>query len=224
MRLFVDTGNLKIIESLQELGILSGGITINPKILQKIGLPYSKSFNLYKDILNLLNKNQEFMIQVLNDGVNEIIEEAKKIKELDNDRVYVKIPLTRNGLIARQYLLKTRIKVTMTMAVSAAHMLFADYIHADCVAAWVNRVRLMGRNPIKEINNGVQALKEKGSSIKVLGASLSSIEDFGILASLGIYGGTLSEKSIFEIINDKILLENEALFKEDSDIVLSRTD
>ena len=57
MKLFVDTGNLKLIYDLQELGILNGGITINPKILRMLELSYSKSFKgiLIGKMSNLLD-------------------------------------------------------------------------------------------------------------------------------------------------------------------------
>src|SRR4026207_2327917 len=113
MKLFIDTGNIKEIETLAALGIIDG-VTTNPSLLAKEPGDYRETL---KKICGIVKGPVSG--EVVATDFAGMIREGHDIAKID-DRMIVKVPLTRDGIRACKTLSGERIRVNVTLVFSAA--------------------------------------------------------------------------------------------------------
>ncbi len=120
MQIWLDTIDLDVIADGVEMGIISG-VTTNPSIL-------SNSNNVLETVTQLLSLQPgPVAVQVTGKTPHEMIEEARHLYQHSN-RIVIKVPLARNGLIAMKQLRQEQIPVLgtailyPTQAILAANM------------------------------------------------------------------------------------------------------
>jgi transaldolase len=147
MKLFVDTGSIKDIETLAALGILDG-VTTNPSLLAKE--PGDFRANL-KKICAIVNGPVSG--EVTATDFAGMMREGRDIARID-ERMIVKVPLTRDGIRACKALAGEGIRVNVTLVFSAAQALLAAKVGATFVSPFVGRlddVATSGMGLIREI-------------------------------------------------------------------------
>ena len=113
MKLFIDSGNIKDIEALAALGIIDG-VTTNPSLLAKEPGDYRQNLKRICEIVN-----GPVSGEVVSTDFAGMIREGHDIAKID-DRMIVKVPLTRDGIRACKTLSGERIRVNVTLVFSAA--------------------------------------------------------------------------------------------------------
>src|SRR4030095_6741338 len=108
MKLFLDTGNIKDIETLATIGIIDG-VTTNPSLLAKEPGEYRE--NLKRIWANV---NGPVSGEVVATDFAGMMKEGHDIAQLD-PRMIVKVPLTRDGIRACQTLSGEGIQVNVTL-------------------------------------------------------------------------------------------------------------
>src|SRR4029450_1234234 len=93
MKLFIDSGSLKDIESLVPLGIIDG-ITTNPSLLAKEGGDYR---SILKKICQIVKGPTS--AEVVAKDAEGMIREGRDLATID-EHIVVKVPLTREGVKA----------------------------------------------------------------------------------------------------------------------------
>jgi transaldolase len=164
MKLFVDTGNIKDIETLATLGIIDG-VTTNPSLLAKEPGDYKE--NLKKICAIVKGPVSGEVISTEFDGM---IAEGHEIAKLD-DHMVVKLPLTRNGIRACKTLSGEGIRVNVTLVFSAAQALLAAKAGATFVSPFVGRLDDVGTNGMELIREIVQIYDNYEFTTEVLVAS-----------------------------------------------------
>ena len=96
MELIIDSADVAQIKVLKELCTVAG-VTTNPTILTKSG---REATEVIQDLIDILDEDQKLFIQVVKTDYEGIMEEAKKISQLRPKNMYVKIPVTHDGLKA----------------------------------------------------------------------------------------------------------------------------
>ena len=96
MELIIDSADIQKIKKLNELCTVSG-VTTNPSILTKSG---REAMDVIHDLLAILSDDQKLFIQVVKTDYEGIMEEAERIAALRPKNMYVKIPVTHDGLKA----------------------------------------------------------------------------------------------------------------------------
>ena len=111
MELLLDTANLDRIGKALEYYPISG-LTTNPSIISKEG-----NIDLFEHlhrIQALLGQQRTFHVQVISNDAEGIVREAEALrKEFGND-IYIKTPVTREGLKAIGLMAKQGFNVTAT--------------------------------------------------------------------------------------------------------------
>jgi len=133
MKLFVDSGNIKDIEALAALGIVDG-VTTNPSLLAREPGDYRENL---KKICQIVNGPVSG--EVVSTDVAGMLREGHEIARLD-DRMVVKVPLTRDGIRACKTLATEGIRVNVTLVFSAAQALLAAKAGATFVSPFVGRL------------------------------------------------------------------------------------
>ena len=147
MKIFIDTGNLKEIETLVPLGIIDG-ITTNPSLLAKEGGDYRA---ILKRICQLVKGPTS--AEVVATDADGMIREGRDLASID-EHIVVKVPFTRDGVRACKALSSEGKKVNVTLIFSPAQALLAAKVGATFVSPFVGRlddISTSGMGLIQEI-------------------------------------------------------------------------
>ena len=147
MKLFIDSGNIKDIETLAALGIIDG-VTTNPSLLAKEPGDYRQNL---KKICGIVQGPVSG--EVVATDFAGMIREGHDIAQIDQHMI-VKVPLTRDGIRACKALSGERIRVNVTLVFTAAQALLAAKAGATFVSPFVGRlddVSTSGMDVIREI-------------------------------------------------------------------------
>jgi transaldolase len=164
MKLFIDSGNIKDIETLAKIGIIDG-VTTNPSLLAKEPGDYRENL---KKICGIVNGPVSGEVVALDfDGM---MREGHDIAKL-HEHMVVKVPLTRNGIQACKALSDEGLKVNVTLVFSAAQALLAAKAGATFVSPFVGRLDDVGTNGMELIREIVQIFDNYEFTTEVLVAS-----------------------------------------------------
>ena len=147
MKLFIDSGNLKEIESLVPLGIIDG-ITTNPSLIAKEGGDYR---SILKRIFAIVQGPTS--AEVVATEAEGMVREGRDLAGID-PHIVVKVPFTKEGVKACKTLSSEGKKVNVTLIFSATQALLAAKVGATYVSPFVGRlddIATSGMNLISEI-------------------------------------------------------------------------
>lgn len=139
MKLFLDTANLEDIKKYATWGLVDG-VTTNPSLVAKEGVDFEKRI---KEICSVIEG--PVSAEVMSNDSKEMIEQGKKFAKWAPN-IYVKCPMTSEGLIATQMLSKEGIRVNVTLVFSAAQALLAAKAGASFVSPFIGRIDDMGQD------------------------------------------------------------------------------
>ena len=133
MKFFLDTGNIKEIETLVPLGIVDG-ITTNPSLMAKEGGDPRK---IIKDICQLVKG--PVSAEVVATEASAMIKEGRELAAID-PHVVVKVPFTKDGVKALKQLVADGIRVNVTLIFSPTQALIAAKVGASYVSPFIGRL------------------------------------------------------------------------------------
>jgi transaldolase len=133
MKLFIDSGNVRDIESLVPLGIVDG-VTTNPSLLAKeSGDPRA----IIKRICDIVQG--PVSAEVVSTAAADMIAEGRELAKID-EHVVIKCPFTRDGVQATKALSADGIAVNVTLVFSPSQALIAAKVGAAYVSPFVGRL------------------------------------------------------------------------------------
>jgi transaldolase len=147
MKLFVDSGSLKDIKALAELGIIDGATT-NPSLMAKEG---GDPRQILKEICRIVQGPVSG--EVVATDADGMVREGRELAALD-EHVVVKVPFTREGVKACKTLSSEGTPVNVTLIFSATQALLAAKVGASYVSPFVGRlddIATDGMHVIEEI-------------------------------------------------------------------------
>jgi transaldolase len=165
MKLFVDTGNLKEIETLTAIGILDG-VTTNPSLL-------AKESGDYRQILKQICKTVQGPVsaEVVATDAAGMISEGKSLATID-EHIVVKVPFTKDGVKACKALASSGIRVNVTLIFSATQAWLAAKAGASYVSPFVGRLDDIGTTGMNLVREIVDIFDNFEFSTEVLVASV----------------------------------------------------
>src|SRR5437764_5422549 len=164
MKLFVDTGSIKDIEAIAQLGILDG-VTTNPSLLAKESGDYRQNLKKICDIVK-----GPVSGEVTATDFAGMMREGHDIANIDEHMV-VKVPLTRDGIRACKALSGEGIRVNVTLCFSAAQALLAAKVGASYISPFVGRLDDISTNGMELIRDIVEIYANYDFATEVLVAS-----------------------------------------------------
>ena len=164
MKLFVDTGSIKDIETIAQLGILDG-VTTNPSLLAKESGDYRQNLKKICDIVK-----GPVSGEVTATDFGGMMREGHDIAAIDQHMV-VKVPLTRDGIRACKALSGEGIKVNVTLCFSPAQALLAAKAGASFVSPFVGRLDDIATNGMELIREIVDIYENYDFTTEILVAS-----------------------------------------------------
>lgn len=173
MEFILDTVDLEEIkDGIDHMPI--SGVTSNPSIVKKTSP--EDFFGHMRNIREIIGKDRSLHIQVISLDADTIVKEAHRIlKEID-DQVYIKVPVSYEGLKAIKMLKEEGVNVTATAVYDLMQAYFALAAGADYIAPYVNRIGNLGSDPMELIGSLQDRIENDGYDCKIVAASFKGVE------------------------------------------------
>lgn len=184
----LDTADISAIKHCNEFYPLAG-VTTNPTIISKENRDF---WELLNEIRKTIGPDKMFHVQTTATTAKQIVEEAKLLKERLGGDIYIKIPISEEGLKATMMLRNTDIKVTMTAIFTAAQALMAAKAGASFVAPYVNRLDNILDDGVNVVAEIVEEFAIHGEDTKVLAASFKNAQQVHECALAGCHAVTIT--------------------------------
>ncbi|WP_374343593.1 fructose-6-phosphate aldolase [Phenylobacterium sp.] len=133
MQLFLDTTDVAVLKDLAATGLVDG-VTTNPTLIAKSGRPM---LEVIAEICDLVEG--PVSAEVAATEVSGMLAEGKKLAAIAPN-VVVKLPLTRDGLIATAEFAVHGIQTNVTLCFSAAQALLAAKAGATYISPFIGRL------------------------------------------------------------------------------------
>ncbi|MBE6082019.1 MAG: fructose-6-phosphate aldolase [Tissierellaceae bacterium] len=172
MKFMFDTANVEDIKEYKDIFPIVG-ITSNPSIIKKEGK--IDFFNHFKEIRKILGFEKSIHIQVVAENCEGIIKDAETILENIDNKIYIKIPVTEEGLKAMKLLKSKGANITATAVYTKIQSLLALETGADFIAPYFNRMENIGINPRDVIETTANMINKYNYSTEILTASFRNI-------------------------------------------------
>ena len=209
MQIFLDTADYKEIEDRYETGLVAG-ITTNPTLVRKSGVSYY-------EFINLLSKDFNFdsiSAEVNGDTASEMIENAQQYIAIAPE-VTIKLPLTREGLIACKKLSGQGVKTNVTLCFSVAQATLAGLAGATYISPFVGRLNDNSFSGVELVRGIADLYCNQGIQTKVLAASLRDVHHVSRCFLYGASVATLPTKVFDKMYNHVLTDAGLAIFEED---------
>ena len=164
MKIFADTGNLKDIQAIADLGILDG-VTTNPSLLAKEPGDFEDNLKKICEIVK-----GPVSGEVTATDYKGMLDQGRRIAKLHQYMV-VKVPLTKDGIKACKTLAGEGTKVNVTLCFSPAQALLAAKAGATYISPFVGRLDDISTNGMEMVRDIVQIYKNYNYKTEVLVAS-----------------------------------------------------
>lgn len=198
MEIWLDTIDVHVIADGVETGIISG-VTTNPSIL-------SRAQNVRETAKRLLDLQKgPVAIQVTGKTPEEMVEEARHIYQYSN-RMIVKIPVSRKGLIAMKELQKEQIPVLGTAILYPIQALLAANMDVAYLSPYFCHMGDLG-NAFETLKTMVNLVRASNQKTKILVASLKHIDHILYCALLGVDAITIKPELYNKLVADFPVVE-----------------
>ena len=196
MELIIDSSNIEQIKELNDLLTITG-VTTNPTILTKSG---REAMDVVKDLCEVLSEDQLLFIQTVQTSFEGIMEEAKKISSIRNKNMYVKIPVTHEGLRAIKECKKLGIHTLATAIYTADQAFLAAMNGAEYLAPYTNRMCNYG-DGVQDVKELIEMLRVNHMPAKVIAASFKNTYQVHELIKAGIQAVTVPCDVLYQMID-----------------------
>ena len=175
-------------------------------------MPMNKT--VIKEISNIIDG--PISAEVTSTVSNEMITQGIELAKIANN-IVVKVPLTKDGLLACKELSEKNIKVNVTLCFSAAQALLAGKLGATYISPFIGRlddIGTTGLNLIKEIVN-IYTIFKDDIKTEVLAASIRSPLQVSQVALMGANVATIPPKIIMQMMKHPLTDSGLEIFMED---------
>ena len=167
MKFFIDTANIDEIRDAATLGVIDG-VTTNPSLIAKEG---KKLEDVIGEICALVDGPISGEIKATTTKWQDMVEEGKEIAKFHKNMV-VKIPMTKDGIIATKELTKLGIKTNVTLVFSVNQALLAAKAGATFVSPFVGRLDDISEDGIQLIYDIVDVFTNYDITTEIIAASI----------------------------------------------------
>lgn len=196
MEILIDSANLDSIRELNTLFPIDG-VTTNPTIIVKEKKPF---LPLLKEIRNIIGEEKMLFAQVLHEKAEDMLEEGLQLNEEIGGKLYVKIPVTDEGIKAIKFLKTKGIKTLATTIYTPMQAFIAAKAGAEYVAPYVNRIDNLAGNGVQVVTEIVKIFERHHLPCKVLAASFKNTQQVHHVCLEGAHGITAAPDIIKALI------------------------
>ena len=193
MKLFIDTANIDDIREAHQLGVIDG-VTTNPTLVSKEGKDF---ISIIKEICQIVDG--PISVEAVSTDSEGMLKEARQFAQIHSN-VVVKLPMTRDGLIATKQLATEGIRVNMTLVFSPTQALLAAKAGAAFVSPFVGRLDDISHVGMDLVEQIITIYDNYGFETEVIVASVRNPLHVLEAALLGAEIATVPFKTILQLL------------------------
>jgi transaldolase len=198
MEIFIDTANLKDIQSVLPWGVISG-VTTNQKIFSN-----EKGVNFkdrVQEILSVIDAPLSIEVTKTNDTDEVIVAEAKEYSNWNPKNIVIKIPMfgSGRGLKLSTLLNREKIKTNVTCLMATNQVLLAALSGATYASIFFCRIRDAGGDPVTVIKESKRIIDENHLTTKIIVGSIRTPDDVAQAAAAGAHIITITPKVLLQM-------------------------
>ncbi|MBJ8349304.1 fructose-6-phosphate aldolase [Streptococcus zalophi] len=182
MEFMLDSLNLEAIKKWNRILPLAG-VTSNPSIAKKEG--EFDFFKRIKDVRSIIGEKASIHVQVIAQDYEGILKDAAEIRRQCGENIFVKVPVTTEGLAAIKTLKTKGYHITATAIYTTFQGLLAIEAGADYLAPYYNRMENLNIDPEAVIGQLAEAIDRERSESKILAASFKNVSQINKSLALG---------------------------------------
>jgi transaldolase len=209
MKFFIDSGDIGEIREAAAMGAIDG-VTTNPSLLSKGGLPTKKAIQQICEIVD-----GPISAEVIATDTTGILTEGRDLAKI-HPNVVVKVPLIPDGLKAVRVLAKEGIKTNVTLCFSATQAIFAAKAGASFISPFIGRLDDISEEGMQLIENIVKIYENYDYATEVLVASVRHPMHVVQAAVIGADICTVPFKVIAQLVKHPLTDLGLAKFLEDA--------
>lgn len=194
MEFFIDTGDLNEIKTAYSWGFVDG-VTTNPSLVAKTG---KNQKELITEIAKIVDG--PISAEVIATDAEGMIREGEELATIHKN-VVIKLPMTKDGMIACKHFSGKGIKTNVTLIFSANQALLAAKNGATYVSPFVGRLDDVGQTGMDLIAEIRQIFNNYDFETKILAASLRHSQHIKECAMVGADTATIPFKVIEGLFN-----------------------
>lgn len=211
MLILIDNANLAEIADLYDKYPYDG-VTTNPSILMK---EHKNPIKQLKLIYDFLPKDSQLHSQLVSADTKTMLEEAHfMLREIGED-LFIKVPVTAEGMRAIPLLAKEGVKVTATAVYTAMQAFMAAKAGARYAAPYVNRLDNMGSDGVQVARTIHDMFRIHRLNADVLAASFKNTQQILELCKYGIGAVTAAPDVLRAMIKHDSTITAEENFTQD---------
>lgn len=212
MQYLLDTANIEEIKKYTTLFPISG-VTSNPSIVKNEGK--INFFEHMKTIRSIIGMEQSLHIQVTAPDYDGMMKDADTILAKVDSEVFIKVPITVDGVHVIKTLKERGNNVTGTAIYSKAQGFIAMEAGADYIAPYYNRMELMGIDSEDVISAFAQMIATYNYPTKILAASFKNAGQVDKSFLAGSQTATLAPSILAEALGQAAILKAVTDFDKD---------
>ncbi|MCC5915870.1 MAG: hypothetical protein JJU02_00950 [Cryomorphaceae bacterium] len=190
MELYLDSADIKEIETAFQLGFLTG-LTTTPTFMHREGIT-----DVDATILKLADMVPVLQIEALGKTADEIVAEAKRqdAMGLDRSRTVYKIPISLEGVKACKRLVDEGYLVNIHLVYTLQQAYMAMAAGATYVCPLVGRLQDQGHDALALVEQCVDAVNYYGYNTKIMFSSVRNVEHVRNAINIGVHTVTVPYK------------------------------
>ncbi len=190
MEIWLDSINIELIQEAEQLRLISG-VTTNPAIL-------SHAKDADHTLHQLLTVQRgKVAVQVTATTSVGMIEQSRHLSHL-SDRIVVKIPVNRQGLVAMSELIQEKICILATAVLHPRQALLAAMLGATYVAPYVSHIP----DALHVLQSMQDTFRVQSLPTQIMAASLKQVDHILECAKMGIPVVTIKDELFNSLIED----------------------
>jgi transaldolase len=168
MQLFLDTTDTAVLADLATTGLVDG-VTTNPSLIAKSG---RNMLEVIAEICGIVEGPVSAEVAAMD--VDGMLAEGRKLAGIAPN-VVVKVPLTKNGLIATTQFAREGINTNVTLCFSATQAMMAAKAGASYISPFIGRLDDHGANGMDLITEIRAIYDNYGFDTEILAASIRTL-------------------------------------------------
>jgi transaldolase len=201
MKIFLDTADYDAIAERYATGLVDG-ITTNPTLVRKSGVDYLEFIKTLSGDFAF----ESISAEVDGEHHSQMLENANKFLDLKDPAITIKLPLTKEGLIACRDLARSGVKTNVTLCFSAAQAVMAAKAGATYISPFVGRMNDNSFSGVELVRAISGLYCAQGAETKVLAASLRDVHHVSRCLLYGANVVTLPP-SVFDKMYNHVLTD-----------------
>ena len=188
MEFMLDTANIEDIKKYEKV-IPLAGVTSNPSIVKNEGS--IEFFSHMKQIREIIGDDKSLHVQVVATDYEGMIKDAETILAKIDKNVFVKVPVSEEGIKIIKELKKREVNVTATAIYTKFQAYLAIAAGADYIAPYFNRMENLNIDPREAIAEMAKEISRTNSQTKILAASFKNVGQVNAALENGAQSATM---------------------------------